>query len=177
MSQTKSTSDWGLGWIDSMAIGLSVLCAVHCLLTPVLLVLFPVIASTFWVERDFHLWMLFFVLPTTCIAIFWGCRKHRDRWIVFLSALGLSLLAGVAAYEVLTYEPLRGMRMRSVRIVSLMKRMVIHSATILNVLGGSLLALAHGRNFYLCRRLRCSERSGIYGCLLLRIVLWQPSIS
>ena len=74
MSQTKSTSYWGHGWIDSMAIGLSVLCAVHCLLTPVLLVLFPVIASTFWVERDFQLWMLFCVLPTTCIAIFLGCQ-------------------------------------------------------------------------------------------------------
>ena len=161
MSQTKSTSYWGHGWIDSMAIGLSVLCAVHCLLTPVLLVLFPVIASTFWVERDFHLWMLFFVLPTTCIAIFLGCRKHRDRWIVFLSALGLSLLAGVAAYEVLTYELLSGdAHAQCPHCVANEADEGIHSATILNVLGGSLLALAHGRNFYLCRRLRCRERSG-----------------
>ena len=107
-----------------MAIGLSVLCAVHCLLTPVLLVLFPVIASTFWVERDFHLWMLFFVLPTTCIAVFMGCRKHRDRWIIFLSGLGLSLLAGVAAYEVLTYVPWRVIRMRIAHTVWPMNRVI-----------------------------------------------------
>ena len=105
--------------------------------------------------------MLFFVLPTTGIAIFMGCRKHRDRWIVFLSALGLSLLAGVAAYEVLTHEPLsEDAHAQCPHCVAHASDDGIHSATILNVLGGSLLALAHGRNFYLCRRLRCREKSG-----------------
>ena len=69
MSQTKSSSDWGQGWIDSMAIGLSVLCAVLSV-DAGFVGSISGDCSTFWVERDFHLWMLFFVLPTTCIAIF-----------------------------------------------------------------------------------------------------------
>ena len=161
MNQSRSTSYWGHGWVDSVAIGLSLLCAVHCLLTPVLLVLFPVIASTFWVERDFHLWMLFFVLPTTSFAVFMGCRKHRDRWILLLSGLGLSLLAGVAFYEVLTYVPLSDdAHAHCPHCAATESGNFLNMATTLNVIGGSLLALAHGRNFYLCRRLRCREKSG-----------------
>ena len=58
------------GLLDKLAIGMAGICAVHCLLTPVLVVLLPIVATSFFVHKDFHLWMLFGVLPTTLFAVF-----------------------------------------------------------------------------------------------------------
>jgi hypothetical protein len=45
-----------------------VICGIHCLVTPLLLVALPILATTFWVDQNFHLWMLLLVLPTTSLA-------------------------------------------------------------------------------------------------------------
>jgi len=57
------------GWLDTLAVGMSLLCAVHCLLTPVLLVFLPILGGTFWVSNNFHLWMLLLVLPATLSGV------------------------------------------------------------------------------------------------------------
>ena len=99
MTNTSKSQCSTHGWLDSLAISMSVICAVHCLLTPVLVIVFPIVTTTFWVHQDFHLWMLFFVLPTTSLAVFLGCRKHRDKFVVSLSAAGLCCLFAVSLYE------------------------------------------------------------------------------
>ena len=99
MSEVSKSQCSTHGWLDSLAISMSAICAIHCLLTPLLVILFPILTTTFWVHQDFHLWMLFFVLPTTSLAVFLGCRKHKDRIVMGLSAVGLACLFAVSLYE------------------------------------------------------------------------------
>ena len=146
------------GWLDSLAISMSVICAVHCLLTPLLVILFPILTTTFWVHRDFHLWMLFFVLPATSLAVFLGCRKHRDRFVMALSFTGLACLFAVALYESL-FHGSQLLQHSSVCLHCVQGETNNHFTvtTYANILGGVLLASAHIRNYCLCRRSDCTH--------------------
>ncbi len=98
------------GLLDRLAISMAVVCGIHCLVTPILLVALPIIGTTFWVDENFHLWMLFLVIPTTCLALFSGCRRHKDRWVMGAGALGLSLLLTAFTVERLAYgQAVRGL--------------------------------------------------------------------
>lgn len=143
------------GWLDSLAISMSVICAVHCLLTPLLLVIFPIVATTFWVHQDFHLWMLLFVLPITSLAVFLGCRKHRDKFVIGLSALGMSCLFAVSFYE--SFFHVSHLVQHGAECVHCVQSGVFTFTMFTNVLGGFLLASAHVRNYRLCRRLKCTH--------------------
>ena len=63
----------------------------------------PIIATSFFVHQDFHLWMIFLVLPTTVFAVFMGCRNHKDRMVLALSAIGLSILLFALIQERVCY--------------------------------------------------------------------------
>lgn len=78
--------------LDRLAISMAVICGIHCLVTPILLVALPIIATTFWVDENFHLWMLLLVIPTTSLAVWSGCRRHKDKFVVASAALGLGIL-------------------------------------------------------------------------------------
>ena len=82
--------------LDRLAIAASALCAAHCLLTPLLIVLVPVLASTLVADESFHKLMLLGVLPTSTLALWIGCRRHRRRSVLILGIAGLAIL-GVAA--------------------------------------------------------------------------------
>lgn len=51
--------------MDKFAIGLSAMCAIHCLAVPVLLVLLPSAAALGLGNEQFHFWMLVAVLPSS----------------------------------------------------------------------------------------------------------------
>jgi hypothetical protein len=87
------------GWLDHLAISMAVICGIHCLVTPVLLVALPILATTFWVDEHFHLWMLFLVIPTTTLAILSGCRRHKDKWVLAMAGVGVSLLVTALVAE------------------------------------------------------------------------------
>ncbi len=80
------------GLLDRLAISMAVICGIHCLVTPILLVALPIIATTFWVDENFHLWMLLLVIPTTTLAVWSGCRRHKDKFVLISAALGLGIL-------------------------------------------------------------------------------------
>ncbi len=60
--------------LDRLAIGVSGICVVHCLVAPVLLITVPVLASTVVLEEDFHGILLVFVLPVSSLALMLCCR-------------------------------------------------------------------------------------------------------
>jgi len=140
------------GWMDSIAVGMSTLCAIHCLVTPLLLIILPNLTTTFWAREDFHLWMLLLVLPTTATAVFLGCREHKDKAVLVASAAGLCLLFGTAIYETFFREeahcPICAANSDSALLVG---------HVVANLFGGGLLASAHIRNFWLCRSARCEH--------------------
>jgi hypothetical protein len=143
------------GWLDTFAVGMSLMCAIHCMITPIVLTLLPVLATTLWVHRDFHLWMLILVLPTTATAIFLGCRKHKDRVVIALSFLGLTLLVGVAIYESFFHSGLTKEHMHCIHCTQRNYGYIFNSSTWINLLGAAFLTSGHIRNYWLCRKSKC----------------------
>lgn len=121
--------------LDGIALTLTGVCGVHCLLTPVLLIAFPILGGSFLADEHFHLWMLLGILPTAGIATFLGCRKHKDRRVFAFTVVGLCFL-GLAVFFGHHHH--------------------LHLADkVLTVIGGILLAFGHVRNFRLCRQVAC----------------------
>lgn len=82
--------------LDRLAISASALCLIHCLVTPVLLLALPIVASTMMADGEFHILMVAFVLPTSLAAFYLGVRRHRNRAIALLGAAGLLILVFAA---------------------------------------------------------------------------------
>ncbi len=121
--------------LDRVAISVSALCMLHCLITPLLLVAIPVISSTFLAEELFHKVLVAFVLPVSLIALFLGCRRHRDSVVLILGSIGLFFLVTVA---LVGHELLGELGEKIATVVS-----------------GAILAVGHFRNYYLCRNDEC----------------------
>ncbi len=150
MNSIASTNSKALNFLDTFAVSMSLLCAVHCLITPVLLIALPILATSVWVHKDFHIWMMILVIPTTIIAMIQGCKKHKDKTVIFLSSCGLATLLGIAIYESYVHGVTETAHCTS--CVSSEGTSIFTVATLLNITGGILLASAHVRNFLLCRK-------------------------
>jgi hypothetical protein len=122
--------------LDRMAISASALCMLHCLVTPLLLIAVPVISSTIVADDEFHRILVAFVLPVSLIALFLGCRRHRDRAVFVLGVFGLISLVLIAylGHDLLGEAGEKG-------------------ATIFS---GVILAIGHFRNYHLCRHDGCN---------------------
>lgn len=124
--------------LDRLGITLSGICIVHCLFTPVALTIFPIFAlSSFAEDILFHQLMLWLVLPTSSIALFIGCRKHRNLRIAVSGILGMLTLVLVAF---LGHE-----------ILSPMVEKVMTSV------GGLILAYSHFLNYRACQTQPCED--------------------
>ena len=165
MENTTATTCHSHGWLDHLAIGMAAICAFHCLLMPIFVIALPLIATSFFVHEDFHLWMILLVLPTTGFAIFMGCRRHKDRWVAALSAIGLSILVFALVQE----RVQSAAQVESAGIAAHCpscagaeagEPVPLHAAAWINTLGGFFLAGAHMRNFRLCRQRDCDHGHG-----------------
>ncbi len=169
-------------WIDRAAIAMAVVCGIHCLVTPILLVLLPVIGTTFWVNGDFHLWMLVLVVPTTVLAAFSGCRKHRDRMVAICTTVGLLFLISATAREILAADSPYDADLAAASLwiadsaqtsactsccaldashegekMASLGNIPLTTGALLNLAGGLFLIVGHARNFRLCRVSRCCD--------------------
>lgn len=135
--------------LDQLAIGMAVICGIHCLMMPVILAILPIVASSLFANENFHLWMLLLVLPTTSISIFMGCRKHKDKWTAALSLIGLGIMIAVTVIEYTTHVGCGACTGCSTTTTS------VPAIAWVNTVGGLFLASAHVRNFKLCRKSDC----------------------
>lgn len=121
--------------IDKTAIGLSLVCSVHCLLLPVAMATLPALTASSLEDEWFHRALLVAVLPTSMIALTMGCRKHRHWRVAVLGLAGLVVLTATAyfGHEVLgeTGEKLATLS------------------------AAALIAFGHFKNHALCRKSRC----------------------
>ena len=78
------------GTLDQVAVALSGLCLLHCLLLPAAIVALPFLGQ--FSESHLHVQMLIVVLPISIIALALGYRRHGDRRIVAGGVIGLLLL-------------------------------------------------------------------------------------
>ena len=80
---------------DKSAIALSVLCALHCLLLPAAIVLYPSTLGFLPGDESVHFALLFVVIPISAYALIKGGKVHKSHK-VFITGIG-GLLVLVAA--------------------------------------------------------------------------------
>lgn len=125
--------------LDRLALLFSAVCLVHCLLLPVAVTLLPILGATLFTHEQFHQIMLLVVLPTSLGAFALGCREHRQSSVAVIGGIGLTLLI-IAAFAV-------GSAWGD------------HAEQVITIIGGLVLAVAHIRNFALCRHTRCEHHA------------------
>lgn len=84
---------------DKLAIALSSLCVIHCLATPLLLIILPSFGALFADSHElFHQIILFFVLPVGLAALAAGYRHHHKNSVLGSGLTGLAILFLTALY-------------------------------------------------------------------------------
>lgn len=119
------------GFSDKLAISLSFLCAMHCLATPLVLVLLPSIAALQFNNEAFHIWMVTIVIPISIYALTMGCNQHKRYQLLALGGAGLAFLL----LAVLLGETVIGEFWEKT----------------LTLVGSILIIIGHYRNFRLCQ--------------------------
>ena len=119
--------------LDKLAVGLSAACLIHCLITPLLVIVLP-IAGGFFAGEQFHAVLLLFILPASLIALFLGCRRHGRLGVLTLGIMGLVVMT----LAVLTHETIGDSWER-----------------VATGFGGVLLAAGHILNYRSCRHVQC----------------------
>ena len=76
---------------DKVGIFLSGLCALHCLLTPLLVLALPMVGGYFE-QPGVHATMALVVVPVGAFAFWSGYRLHQQAHILVLGLLGLLLI-------------------------------------------------------------------------------------
>ena len=115
---------------DNIAIGFSVVCALHCLLLPIAVIFLPAISATFLGSEDFHQTLLYFVIPSSIIALSLGCKMHGKYNVYLYGIFGIAILL-IAAFFGHDYFGENG-------------------ETILTLLGASIVSFGHFKNQKLC---------------------------
>jgi hypothetical protein len=113
-------------WFNYFGMVTSFLCLVHCLVTPALIVIFPILFGDMIHDLKYE---LFFILLLALGSLtFWeGYNLHKSRRSLVTAGLGFVLL--VSSLLIRNY----------------------HLDMVLSVLGGICMLLAHYWNYKLCR--------------------------
>ena len=84
------------GLFDKIGLVLSSICMVHCVLTPLVMLLLPFTLEMFDHDR-FHEWVFWPILAVALVAFYRGYRTSRKPLILLLGTLGVSILASAHA--------------------------------------------------------------------------------
>ena len=88
---------------DKLAILLSGICALHCIVTPIIVSVIPILSATihhgehiheFW----FHQFIILVILPISLFALITGYRSHKKLLPVLVAGCGLAVLTFTALY-------------------------------------------------------------------------------
>lgn len=85
--------------LDRLAICVSGLCLVQCLLLPVLVILTPLMSLGIFGEEIFHLALLGLIVPVSLAAFALGYRVHRNRQMLIPGLAGLVVVILAAVFE------------------------------------------------------------------------------
>ncbi len=91
--------------LDGFAVTASMLCLIHCLVLPILLIALPVLATMLIVPEEFHTIAFAIAMPTSVLAMASGHARHLRVGPAMLAGAGLILLgAGAFAVDSETVE-------------------------------------------------------------------------
>ena len=160
---------------DRIGVGASVICAVHCAVTPVLLLLLPTFGRA-WSHPATHWGMALLVVPLAGFMMRSSYNKYRRKWIVAAGSLGIVFILTGAAAPYVEQAAVPGVSTEgedagvsgsaadgctdsccpSVQAGDEGGWTVhIPTASILTTLGGVFLIVTHVGNLWLCRCMRC----------------------
>ena len=77
--------------VDRIGILASILCAIHCALTPALLIMLPTFGKA-WAHPSTHWGMAIIVIPIAAFMMRKGYQKHAKKWIVAVGSIGIVLI-------------------------------------------------------------------------------------
>lgn len=80
------------GYWDKLGIAGSGLCLLHCLAMPVLVGILPGLGLNFLADEIVHQVLAFLLIGLAALAFIPGYRRHRDRRVPVLMAIGLGLI-------------------------------------------------------------------------------------
>ena len=123
---------------DKIAIALSSLCVVHCVLTPLLIIALPTFGGLAILDHEvFHQVLLFFVVPVGLVALLAGYRHHKNGKVLSCGLAGLFLLtlAGTVAHDIAGEE----------------------GETVLTIIASLFIVIAHIQNFRKRNLIRCEH--------------------
>ncbi len=118
-------------YTNNLSIGLSGLCIVHCLATPLLIVLLPSLTALGLENEAFHRWLLVMVIPTCLYSLSMGCKQHQNYHVLTIGIVGLMFLISALLMEDFANGELL--------------------EKVLTVTGACIIAVGHYLNFRLCR--------------------------
>lgn len=85
--------------MDRVAMTLSALCLIHCLLVPIFITALPLLAQ--FNDSHFHAQLLIVVIPVSLIAYGLGYPRHRNKSIVAWGIAGIAIMfvGGTVAHD------------------------------------------------------------------------------
>lgn len=112
---------------DRLGISASMLCIVHCLLTPAVVLFSPLLGE--WMSAPaFHAVIVIIVVPVAMIALWRGYTQHKQKKVLIAGAVGIALIFGAIAVGHRSYWE-----------------------AALMILAGAFLSFAHLSNLHGCR--------------------------
>ena len=118
--------------VDNLGITISSICAVHCVLLPMIFLIAP---YSFLASHEFHEALIYFILPCAFIAFVLGCRRHKDIKVAAMGTFGIILLGSALLMHDIFHSDQHSEEFMTVLIT---------------VLGSILLIFSHLRNRKLC---------------------------
>lgn len=117
---------------DKLAISLSAICAIHCLILPLIISLVPSFSSLSYSDESFHLWMVIMVIPFSTYALTIGCKEHKNVRVLGVGGMGLIVLVGT--------------------VILGEARLGEFQEKLFTLIGAFLIATSHLWNYRLCRK-------------------------
>ncbi len=77
--------------VDRIGILASILCAIHCALTPIFLILLPTFGKA-WAHPSTHWGMALIVIPIAIFMMRKGFKKHGRKWVIVAGVAGISFI-------------------------------------------------------------------------------------
>lgn len=94
MSQVKK----GTNILDFTGVFLSVLCAIHCTLGPLVILFLPALGGVFGSEL-FHVGMFFAIIPIAALTFIRSYKLHKSKATLTLAMTAIALLTIGLVYE------------------------------------------------------------------------------
>ncbi|MDM3870010.1 MerC domain-containing protein [Porticoccus sp. W117] len=139
---------------DRVGIWASSICAVHCLLTPVILIVAADFAGI-WAHPAAHWVLAAITIPLAAGVIFKGYKRHQKKWVASCASLGiLFIFASLLAPALTPAEAVAAATCENGCCPSLRQgadgsaEFNFPLASILSTLGGLLLIAAHTGNIF-----------------------------